>query len=204
MTKAKKSPAPEETYPFDYEDMQRRAREAIARFSSLEPSRDANGNVIVHGLELVRRLSLNIAQRMLELPPPPPGPIELGPGETEVSVRRKIRRLRALKTEVDDPIDGARIEAEKLETRAYLRREFLGIGYDLTTAMVIRTGEARLAAGGVLKERFAQFNAVKQLPEAHDPANPLSAAVRAMHRLRKAMHGRPQKRKGKERKRRRR
>lgn len=201
MTKANEPPAPEETYPFDYEDMRRRAREAIAGFSTLEPSLDADGNVIVDSFEVMRRLFLNIAQQMLELPPPPPGPLALGPGETEASVRRKIKRLRMLKTEVDDPVDGARIEAEKHETRAYLRRAFLGIGYDITTALTMLTGEAALAVGEVMKERFAQFNAVKQLPEAHDPGHPLSAAVRAMHRLRKAMHGRPEKRKGKERKR---
>jgi hypothetical protein len=181
--------------------MRRRAREAIAGFSTLEPSLDANGNVIVDSFEVMRQLFLNIAQRMLELPPPPPGPLQLGPGETEVTVRRRISRLRRLKTEVDDPVDGARIEAEKLETRAYLRREFLGLGYDMTTAVAMLTGEALLAVGGVVRDGIAKFNAVKQLPEAHDPENPLSVTVRSIHRIRKAMHGRPEKRKRKERKR---
>ncbi len=197
MTKTNDPTASEQTYPFDYEDMRRRAREAIEGFSTLEPSRDADGNVIVDSFEVMRQMFLNIAQRMLELPPPPSGPLELSLGETEVTVRRRITRLRMLKTEVDDLVDGARIEAERLERRADLRRAFLGIAHDSITAFTMLGGEALIAVGGVVRDGIAKFNAVKQLPEAHDPDSPLSVTVRSMHRLRKAMHGRPEKRKGK-------
>jgi hypothetical protein len=198
--KTKECPATEETYPFDYEDLQRRAREAIEGFSSIEPSYDANGKVIVDSFEVMRQLFLSIARRMLELPPPPPGPLALGPGETEVSVRRKIRRLRMLKTEVDDPVDGARLEAEKLERRADLRRAFHDIGYDILTAVTMLGGETLLAFGGLVKEGEEKYHIVKHLPEARDPDSQLAVVVRATHRLRRSLHRRPEKRKRKERK----
>ncbi len=179
----------ETDYPFDYEEMQRLARQGIEDLSREEPSRDANGNVIVDSFEVVRRLFLSIMQRMLEIPPPPPGPLQLPPGENESYVRRKIARLRMLKTEVDDPVDGPRILAETLERRAEIRRIVLGIGFDAITALGMMLGIVFRALGRAMLARFRAGKPVYGPADANDTEGEL---IRKLLRARRTFLGRPQ------------
>jgi hypothetical protein len=176
-------------YPFDYEELQRVARKGIEGLNEIGPSRDANGNPIVDELEVVRRMFLSIMQRMLEIPPPPPGPLELPPGENESYVRRKIARLRMLKTEVDDPVDGPRIEAETLERRAEIRRIVLSIGFDAITAVGMVLGIVFRALGRTMLARFRAGKPIYGPADADDTEGEL---IRKLHRARRNFLGRPE------------
>lgn len=176
-------------YPFDYEEMQRIARKGIEDLSREERSRDANGNVIVDEFEVVRRMFLSIMQRMLEIPPPPPGPLELPPGENEAYVRRKIARLRMLKTETDDPVDGPRIEADTLERRAEIRRIVLGIGIDAITVLGMMLG---IVFRGLARTMLARFRAGKPIYGPADADDTEGELIRKLHRVRRNFLGRPE------------
>jgi hypothetical protein len=176
-------------YPFDYEEMQRIARKGIEDLSREEPSRDANGNVIVDEFAVIRRMFLSIMQRMLEIPPPPPGPLELPPGENEAYVRRKITRLRMLKTETDDPVDGPRIEADTLERRAEIRRIVLGIGIDAITVMAMMLGIVFRALARTMLERFRAGKPIYGPADADDKEG---ALIRTLLRVRRNFLGRPE------------
>jgi hypothetical protein len=176
-------------YPFDYEEMQRIARKGIEDLSREERSRDANGNVIVDEFEVVRRLFLRIMQRMLEIPPPPPGPLQLPPGENEAYVRRKIARLRMLKTETDDPVDGPRAEADTLERRAEIRRIALSIGFDAIIVMGMMLG---IVFRGLAKAMLDRFRAGKPVYGPQDADDTEGQMIRTLLRVRRNFLGRPE------------
>lgn len=183
------TPTPDSDYPFDYVEMQRLARKGIEELSREGPSRHGNGDPLVAELAVVRQMFLSIMQRMLEIPPPPPGPLELPPGENESSVRRKITRLRLLKTEVDDPVDGPRAEADTLERRAEIRRIALGIGFDAITALAMMLGILFRALGRTMIERF---RAGKPMFGPAGPDDKEGEVVRMLLRLRRNFLGRPE------------
>ncbi len=182
------TPIATEPYPFDYDEMRRLAAEGIEGLNQIEPSRDANGNVVVDSFEVVRRMFLSIMQRMLELPPPPPGPLELPPGENEASVRRKITRLRMLKTAVNDPAGDPHALADTLERRAEIRRIVLGIGIDALKAMAMMLAIVFHALGKAMLERF---RAGKPLAGPLDPDDTEGHLIRKLLRVRRLFLGRP-------------
>jgi hypothetical protein len=120
-----------------------------------------------------------------------PVELELPPGETEVSLRRIVARLRAGEIEPVDPAIPPEVLANVLEGRLELRREILmsSRGHVMVAALWCKT--IVICVEALARHALQEFHAAKQLPEARDPNNPLSEAVRRIHRQRRASLGRP-------------
>jgi hypothetical protein len=183
------TPTPETGYPFDYDELQRLAKESIEGLSQMEPTRDANGKPVVDAFEVVRQKFLSIFQRALEIPPPPPGPLELPPGVNEASVRRKIAHLRTLESGADDPARDPRILADTLERRAQIRRIVLGIGIDMLKAMAMLIGIVFHGLAKAIADRLRDGKPLYGPADANDTEGEL---IRKLLRVRRNFLGRPE------------